>query len=205
MAFKDFKDIALVMEEFQITYQESDFLQAGEIAVSPLFLDEWNFSQKHLHIHVSEAAIGEWVLAPILREAYKKHVAQLAFWSHKSIRYDKRLSGAPDYMFAAKSNLGKVVLGRPLLMMVEAKKNDFDEGWGQCLAELVAAQKINGKSEVTLYGLVSDGKSWEFGYLQASQFTKNTKTFQTANLELLFGALDLVLSLASEQIKELPA
>jgi hypothetical protein len=28
-------------------------------------------------------------------------------------------------------------------LIVEAKQNDFNEGWGQCLAELVASQKLD--------------------------------------------------------------
>jgi hypothetical protein len=38
---------------------------------------------------------------------------------------------------ATKSELGKKVLESPLLAVVEAKKNDFEQGWGQCLAESV--------------------------------------------------------------------
>ena len=32
-------------------------------------------------------------------------------------------------------------VGSPLIICVEAKKNDFEQGWGQCLAELVAGPK----------------------------------------------------------------
>ena len=47
-----------------------------------------------------------------------------------------------DSFISTRSELGKLVVGTPLIMLVEAKKNDFEIGWGQCLAELVAAQKI---------------------------------------------------------------
>jgi hypothetical protein len=202
MAFTDYKDIAQVLEEFQIQYQRGEFIQAREVAVSQTFLDEFNFTINNIDVRSSEYTIGEALLFPILREAYKKYAGHLAFWSHKTIRYNKKLSGMPDYMFATKSQLGPVVLGKPLLVMVEAKKNDFDEGWGQCLAGLVAAQKLNDNEQIALYGIVSDGKSWEFGQLQATNFTKNVTDFHTANLPLLFGALDFMLALASRQIEE---
>ena len=70
---------------------------------------------------------------------------------------DSTLNGVPDYIFGTKSPLGKKVLGLPLVLIVEAKKNDFEQGWGQCLAELVAAQKINGTIEKPVYGIVTDG------------------------------------------------
>jgi hypothetical protein len=38
--------------------------------------------------------------------------------------------------------LGKTVLEAPMVIVVEAKKNDFEQGWGQCLAELAASQKL---------------------------------------------------------------
>ena len=59
--------------------------------------------------------------------------------------------------------------------MVEAKKDNFEEGWGQCLAELVAAQKLNNNQHNLVYGVVSNGKMWEFGNLQDNLFTKNVK------------------------------
>ena len=73
------------------------------------------------------------------------------------ITYDDVLSGTPDYFISTRSELGKLVVGTPLIMLVEAKKNDFEVGWGQCLAELVAAQKINEDTEHPVFGIVSDG------------------------------------------------
>ena len=40
--------------------------------------------------------------------------------------------------------------------VVEAKKDNFEEGWGQCLAELIAAQKLNGDQNNRLFGIVSN-------------------------------------------------
>ena len=46
-------------------------------------------------------------------------------------------------LFQQNLHWGKTVLGTPIIVVVEAKRNDFIEGWGQCLAELVAIQRIN--------------------------------------------------------------
>ena len=80
----------------------------------------------------------------------------------------------------------------PLIMMVEAKKNDFELGWGQCLAEMVAAQKINDNPDFPVYGIVTDGTSWEFGRLVGDLFTRNRTNFTLANLPILFGAVDSI-------------
>ena len=43
----------------------------------------------------------------------------------------------------------------------DADINDFEMGWGQCLAELVAAQKINADADLQVYGIVTDGDLWQ--------------------------------------------
>ena len=83
-------------------------------------------------------------------------------------------------------------------MLVEAKKNDFEQGWGQCLSELVAAQKINDDPSFPVYGIVIDGTLWEFGRLVNDTFTRNRTNFTLANLPILFGAVDSVFKEATE-------
>lgn len=62
-------------------------------------------------------------------------------------------------------------------MVVEAKHNDFEQGWGQCLAELYAAQLLNDDAERSVYGIVTDGSFWQFGKLERDLFTKNSYQF----------------------------
>ena len=83
-------------------------------------------------------------------------------------------------------------------MLVEAKKNDFEVDWGQCLAELVAAQKINQDMEHPVYGIVSDGTFWQIGHLINETFTQNRTSFSVDNLPVLFGAIDSVFKAANE-------
>ncbi|MFM6530833.1 MAG: hypothetical protein ACKPIB_21505, partial [Dolichospermum sp.] len=75
---------------------------------------------------------------------------------------------------------------------VEAKKDNFEEGWGQCLAELIAAQKLNNQPEQLLYGIVSNGKIWEFGQLREQDFIKNIQEYSISNLDKLFAGLNFV-------------
>ncbi len=103
--------------------------------------------------------------------------------------YDEMLSGTPDYMLSKESELGKTVLDKPIIIVVEAKKNDFEQSWGQCLAKLVAAQKINENSDKAIYGIVTDGNLWQFGCLLKNVFAKNSENFTIDNLVKLYGAL----------------
>ena len=190
MAFTDFKSIAQVQETFDIKYSEADYIQyTPNIEPSSAFLEEFTFSREHIDVFASETSRCENVIYPILRDVYKRYVDCFSLWSHKSIAYDAQLSGAPDYLISTKSALGKTVLGTPIIVVVEAKRNDFVEGWGQCLAELVAIQKINNDDIKPVYGIVTDGELWQFGRLAKDLFTRHKTALSIGELERVFGAI----------------
>ena len=189
MAFTDFKSIRQVQEAFDIKYTEADYLQYENIEPSQAFLEEFEFSQRHINVFSSEAARCENVIYPILRDVYKNYVEWFSLWSHEAIAYNAELSGTPDYLVSTKSVLGKTVPGTPILIIVEAKRNDFVMGWGQCLAELVAVQKINNDNLKQVYGIVTDGTLWQFGKLVADLFTLSETALTISELKKVFGAI----------------
>ena len=198
MAFSDFKTISEVQEKFSIKYASNDFFGVEAKNPSEQFLKELEFSQQHIDFFTSEGARCEVVIFPILREIYKDYAENYGLWVKKSIAYDETLNGTPDYLIATKSELGITVVGMPLIMMVEAKKNDFEQEWGQCLAELVAAQKINDDTTFPVHGIVTDGILWQFGRLVGNVFTRNRSNFSLDNLPSLFGAVDSVFKAIQE-------
>ena len=189
MAFTDFKSIMQVQEAYGIQYTQADYIQYADIEPSPAFLEEFTFSQRYINVFASEAARCENVIYPILREVYKKYADCFTLWSHQSISCDTELSGTPDYLISTKSALGKTVLGSPIIVVVEAKRSDFIGGWGQCLAELVAAQRINNDTAISVYGIVTDGALWEFGKLEENLFTQNEIVLAVSDLKKVFGAI----------------
>ena len=192
MAFSDFKTISEVQEKFRITYTEADFVNAEPSNPSAEFLRDFEFTREYINVFASEAARCEAIIFPVLKENYKAYAAQYALWIKQAIAYDNILSGTPDYFIATRSELGKTVVGSPLILLVEAKKNDFEQGWGQCLAELIAAQKINDDADFPVYGIVTDGTLWQFGQLIGDTFIRNRTDFALANLPTLFGAFNAV-------------
>ncbi len=200
MAFSDYKYIGQTQTEFGIRYIDENFIASEPVKPSDFFLQEFDFTIKNLSFR-SEPARTETLIFPILREIYKSYSDKVTLWSHEPIVYDAKLNGVPDYLIATQSPLGKTVLAKPLLAVVEAKKNDFEYGWGQCLAELVATQKLNDDENLTVYGIVTDGETWQFGKLEKDVFTKNTVIFQFGDLPELFGALHFIFQLISQNIK----
>lgn len=196
MAFTDFKSPDEVQKAYQIKYVEEDFLVITSVSPPEHFVQEFEFSNANFDIFTSEASRCENVIYPILREVCKKFVSGYSLWSHKSISADSTLSGTPDYIIAKRSELGKNVLGEPLVVVVEAKQNDFTQGWGQCLAELVAAQKLNNNAQQTVYGSVTDAEVWHLGKLEGNLFTRNQTRVKIDELENVFGALYAMMKLA---------
>jgi len=201
MAFTDFNSADEVQKIYQISYKEEDFLLITSRTPSASFVQEFEFNATNFDIFTSEASRCETVIYPVLRDVCKQFVVDYSLWSHKSISVttDARLSGTPDYIIAQRSGLGKNVLGFPLVLIVEAKQNNFTKGWGQCLAELVAAQALNETTKRTIYGIVTDAEVWQFGRLVDTIFTRNQTRTTIDDLPKVFGAVYGIMELATGQ------
>jgi hypothetical protein len=206
MPFTSYKEIGQVLKEYQITFEEVIWVSQLEIPISEYFQSELEYSLRAFSFDDSEYAVCENLIYPILREVYKPYEKQFTLWSHKPISYDEKLCGTPDYIVAKKSPLGKPIFEKPFLIAVEAKKDDFIEGWGQGLAEMVSLQKLNDFSDDrTVFGIVSNGQLWQFGKLKGAVFTKNLKPYGISDLEKLFGALNHVFHQAKLELEAIEA
>lgn len=201
MPFNFYKNISLVAKEFQIIYAEESYIVETKISVSDYFKSELELVLRKGVVKNSEPAICENLIYPILKEVWKLYSDEFVLWSHQPLNYDEKLSGVPDYILAQRSPLGKVIFDQPYCIVVEAKKDNFEEGWGQCLAALVAAQRINQSPELIIYGIVSNGETWEFGNLKSDRFTKNIKTYSIQSLDQLFAAINYNFDQCRLQIK----
>jgi hypothetical protein len=200
MAFTNYKSIADVLKNFSLNYQERNFVDNTEFKCDEYFASRLNVVIQEGIVFNSEYAICENIISPILTEIWRGYIQNFLIWSHQPLNYDDNLSGVPDYVVAQRSPRGKVVLEKPYMIVVEAKKDNFEEGWGQCLAEMLAAQKLNNDINKRLFGMVSNGKLWEFGVLQEEIFTKNRKYYVLDNLEELMGAVNFLFAESAAQL-----
>ncbi|NEQ70646.1 MAG: hypothetical protein F6K21_35175 [Symploca sp. SIO2D2] len=192
MAFTSYKNLEMLVKAFQLTYQEHDFIVESQLPLNDYFKQRFQIILREGVVDNSESAICENLIAPILTEAWYNYKDIFLLWSHQTLIYDEDLSGIPDYILAQKSPLGKIVFDKPFLAAMEAKRDDFTYGWGQCGAEMVACQKINQVEGQTIFGMVSNGKMWEFAKLKDNLFTKNIKSYRISDLEELFGAVHYI-------------
>ena len=108
------------------------------------------------------------------------------------------MKGFPDYFFSRRSPLGRV-LDQPYVLFVEAKSDDFDAAWAQCLAAMLAAQQLNEEPDQAIFGSVSSGESWYFGKLQGKSLLQDPRSYTLTHLDELFAALNYVFQQAKQE------
>ncbi len=205
MAFSGYKTISEVLKEFQVTYTEFNFMGEAEFQIPDYFRDDLELVMREGVVDNSEFAICENLIYPILKEIWKCYTSKFTLWSHQSLIYNDNLSGFPEYILARRSPLGKVVFDQPYFMLVEAKQDNFEAGWAQCLAEMIAAQRLNDKLTVTIFGIVSNGKIWQFGKLEGGNFTTNINIYTIQNLDQIFTAVNYIFQQCELQLNNLIA
>ena len=192
MPFSAYKTVSSVLKEFQITYTESNFIVETEFHISDYFREDLEFTMREGVVYNSEFAVCENLIYPVLKEVWKHYYSGFVLWSHQSLTYDQYLSGFPEYILAKRSSLGKVVFEQPYFLLVEAKQDNFENGWAQCLAEMIAAQRLNENSEQDVFGIVSNGRVWQLGKLKSNVFTRNQMFYTIQELDRLFAAINYV-------------
>lgn len=200
MAFGNSKELGEVLGAFQIALRTERFVQGMPCAVDEGLHERLTFHRRNAPVSASEWAICEFYLAPILQAIWRDYSDTLMIWSHVAFDGNGALSGFPDYFFARRSPLGPPVREKPYVLFVEAKRDDFEGAWGQCLAAMLAAQKLNGSPDVRVLGGVSNGPIWYFGKLEGQTLTQDPRAFTVDDLAELFAALNFIFQQAKEQV-----
>ena len=201
MPFSSYASVGEVARAYRISCSKESFIQPLPMPVSEHLRAELDFALRRVGFEGSEAAVCENLVFPILREVWKcNYLDMLELWSHIPLDYDTDLSGTPDYFLARRSALGNVVTEEPYLLIVEAKKDDFVRGWGQCLAAMLAAQKLNERPDVVMRGITTNGRAWEFGQLQGANFTQDLRPYSLLDLDQLCAALNFTFDQCRRQL-----
>lgn len=195
MAFTDYKTIDSILKKHKLKLVAGQVIAPAHDApvFSDYFLAELNLSLQYLTPgRSSEIGCGEILIFPILREVWKTYREDLSLFSHKGLEFDDDLSGTPDYFVCKVTEYGRIP-DVPYLLVVEAKLDDFDKAWGQCVAAMLAAQKLNQAPDMPVYGITTNGKTWEFGMLKHNEFTQQQRPAALLDLDNLRQVLHAVL------------
>ena len=191
MAFGEFKSLGAVALKYQIVLRPDPFVQPLPMTVDEGFRRCLEFDRLNAPVNVSEQAISEFLIAPVLQQMWRAYSDTLMIWSHVAFGEELPLKGFPDYFFSKRSPLGRV-LDQPYVLFVEAKSDDFDAAWAQCLAAMLAAQGMNERKDAVIYGSASSGEFWFFAKLQGKTLFQDPRSFTLTRLDELFAALNYV-------------
>ena len=100
------------------------------------------------------------------------------------------LNGICDFLMSR--SLEQLDIEAPAIVIVEAKQADLKTGIGQCVAEMVAAQKFNEAKQKPLpilYGSVSNGLQWQFLKLTGTEATIDLNVCSLPPVEQFLGFL----------------
>jgi hypothetical protein len=145
----------------------------------------------------SEKARSEFIIAPILVEIIKLTNGEISIFSGEDFTVDRELglNGICDFIISQSSNQIKV--SAPVVALVEAKKGILKDGWGQVIAEMVAATKFNEhrkKPIEYIYGIVTSGSAWQFFRLKAQTVIIEPKEYSIDSIEKLLAILNWMVS-----------
>ncbi len=189
--FTSFKTRTEVIKEFDLEFTIENFVKKKNFNLDKRDHEKLERSFNTPGIFNSEYAICEAILYPILSEV--AYYNNLPLWSHAPLEsVEANLSGTPDYLLAL-SEKGGELYKKAIVCVGEAKKDDFQGGWAQVTAEMVAAQKENNKDDIPVYGLVTTGKSWEFAVLKNNNFTLHKEAISaTQNFQDVLDCLNWI-------------
>ena len=200
MAYSNFKNIEQVIQIYPLQIRQERFLPEVQLALPDLFIDNLNFAMERKSVQESETFFCESFIFPFLQQAWKRH-EKLKLWSHQALDFDENLSGEADYFVSARiQGVINKLINFPILAVAEAKRQDFEAGWGQCLAEMLACQKLNPDENRIIYGIVSTGIIWQFGKLETDIFTQHLSSYTIDDPTKVFGILDFIFGECEKQL-----
>ena len=103
---------------------------------------------------------------------------------------DADLTGVCDFVISLSPR--QFSLKAPIILLVEAKKDDLLVGLGQCIAEMVAAQRFNaekGNDIAYIYGTITSGINWIFLKLEGKRLHIDMTAYPIAQCDKILGIL----------------
>ena len=140
----------------------------------------------------TEKARSEAIINPVLLEVRNIFNQQISVFSGEEFNVDAAvgLTGVCDFLISRSPE--QLDIEAPAIVMVEAKKGDLKVGLGQCIAEMVAAQRFNeakGRSISAIYGSVSSGTAWRFLKLEGQIVTIDLTDYPLPTVDKILGFL----------------
>jgi len=193
MAYSDFT-LQEVVQRFQLVLEEQHNLFAAVPEIIPgdflcTILDE----NVPLALALStEKARSELMITPLLVEVRKLARRQISLFSGADFPVDATQgpTGVCDFLIAQSRE--QFFIHAPVVVIVEAKNENFKAGMSQCSSTMMAAQCFNaqaGTGLTTLYGAVTTGNIWKFLQLEGNTLFIDLPEYSIERVGKILGIL----------------
>ena len=140
----------------------------------------------------TEKARSELIVADVLFELLEYFNQRISFFSGTEFNVDPEagLTGVCDFLISRSPD--QLSLEAPVIILVEAKKEDLTAGLGQCIAEMIAAQRFNtekGNDIPCVYGTTTFGTEWRFLKLEGQKLYIDMAVYQITQCNKILGIL----------------
>lgn len=207
MAFSDFT-YPSVVTEFGLTEANAElFPQARPVAPSAAL-------QAFLNTNLALAATGntaekarsELLVSPVLSELWSRYKGRISLYSGAELTADPdaRLTGYCDFLIGRGPQLPRLIA--PAIVVIEAKRDNIENGYGQCIAGMVGIQRFNrraGQPDAPVFGGVTTGMNWKFLRLDGSVLTYDEPEYGIQPIERLLGVLSAMVEAFLESARPL--
>ena len=193
MAYSNFT-LDTVQREFQLEIVESAgiFSQTETVVPREHFIVELE-EKVQLAISIgTEKARSELIVTNVLFELREQFDRGISFFSgiEFSVDAEQGLTGICDFLVSLSPILS--FLQAPVVILVEAKRENLTLGFGQCAAEMLAAQHFNkekGNDIPNIYGATTSGTEWRFLKLEGTRLHIDRTVYPIAQYDKILGIL----------------
>ena len=193
MAYSNFT-LEAVRTKFQLEFIESTGIFSNIEPVEPS-LELITDLEKKVPVAAAintEKARSELIVANVLFELREQFDRGISFFSgiDFNVDPDNGLTGVCDFLVSLSPI--QSILHAPVIVLVEAKKEDPAPGLGQCIAEMLAAQLFNaekGNDIPLIYGAATTGTEWKFLKLQEKRLHLDMTIYQISQCDRILGIL----------------
>ena len=140
----------------------------------------------------TEKAKSEMIVADVLVELREHFEQRISLFSGIDFNVDSEndLIGVCDFLVSLSPN--QYYLEAPVIILIEAKKDDLITGLGQCVAEMIAAQRFNaekGNDIPCIYGAITTGINWLFLKLEGKRLHIDMSAYMLERCDKILGIL----------------
>ncbi|MBW4668185.1 MAG: hypothetical protein KME60_12375 [Cyanomargarita calcarea GSE-NOS-MK-12-04C] len=193
MPYSDFT-LEKVKQNFQIkTIEAADiFANIPDIESSQLLKDILEYNVPIAVASNSEKARSEMIISPILLDLRRQLNDQINLFSGVEFNVDSTqgLNGICDFIITRSTE--RLIVTSPVIIIVEAKKENIPAGLGQCMAEMIAAKIFNekaGSENPVIYGTVTTGSVWQFLKLEGQAIAIDLSEYYLKDVNKILGIL----------------